>query len=591
MKKVIFLLAALFVLTGYAEVRTKDDMINEIDTQFADNSVGGITPAKLRSVVTDIFETAKWRSFTTLNSNTTLDQGIHNGIIADDSAGSLIFTLPDNASNSGAIFGILKSSDTANIITINPAGSDTVNGESTVVLDIFGESISLISDGNGSWWITTTNIPIFNTIQFNTENPSLPDYKAGQMAYDPNCLTVTADTGVDGVRVQIGQELQYLVYNNTGVTIDDGKPVYASGVNSGVGLLEIGLANASSFFTSAQTLGLATSDIPTGTVGLVTNFGQVRDFDTSALNEGGLVYLDIIAGGLTNTSPTYPNEAIIIGSCIKSHATEGVIELSVSSITRILGTKSYSFTSSGIGAGTYYIGGYYDWSSTDANLDEGSTTETYGTANLAYNAHAGVVFGGQGAVDVGQVGLRCNGVTFNEATGVLNTSDTDIITEDITTVALNEYMETEKKFLGIVEYELYVVSGAPTTYSLDFNYGYSKYEDFGNRDFTLYGIEVTGLGNSNDTNFDIEVLHHKTTGWQYATTGFDAGNGKIADFSDDLAPYDDIANNANFAWKRTDLNTFIDGNGSEGILYRVTTGTNNTVQSMDMHISGFIESQ
>ena len=165
-----------------------------------------------------------------------------------------------------------------------------------------------------------------------------------------------------------------------------------------------------------------------------------------------------------------------------------------------------------------------------------------------------------------------------------------VIVDDITTVALDDYFETPEKFVGIVEFELYVVSGAPTAYSVDFNYGYSKYEDFGNNDITLTTIEVVGLGNTNDTNFDIEVLHHKMTGWTYAATGFLPGNGKIADYSDDLAPYDNIFNNEPFAWKRTNLNTFIDSNGSEGVLYRVTTGTNNTVQNMDMHISGLIES-
>jgi len=570
-------------------IRTKDEMYNEIDTKIPDNSIGSVTPALTRSVMKDMFDTSRWRSFSTLSVNTTLDQGDHNGVVADDSGGSLIFTLPDNTTNGGAIFGILKSSSSTNTVTVNPAGSDTINGENTLVIDSFGEFVTVASLGDGQWFIINRNLSQFATIELDTTTP-LPAYKAGQLAYDPDSLTTVADTGVAGVRVQIGQELHYLVYNNTVSQINNGQPVYGSGVDSTLEVHTIGLADASNAATVDPMLGQATSDIPSMSLGLVSEFGKVRGFDTSMWTEDVDLFVSTTAGVLTDVSPTFPNASVRVCKVMKSHATEGSVHVRVKDTTKSIAVKSYGFTSQGVGAGSYYIGGFYNFSTTDANLSQALTTISYGIANLPYNAHASVVFGGQGVVDTGQIGLRANGVTFDSSTGTLNTSDSVVIVDDITTVALDDYFETPEKFVGIVEFELYVVSGAPTAYSVDFNYGYSKYEDFGNNDITLTTIEVVGLGNTNDTNFDIEVLHHKMTGWTYAATGFLPGNGKIADYSDDLAPYDNIFNNEPFAWKRTNLNTFIDSNGSEGVLYRVTTGTNNTVQNMDMHISGLIES-
>jgi hypothetical protein len=567
-------------------IRTKDEMYNEIDTKIPDNSIGSVTPALTRSVMKDMFDTSKWRSFTSLSANTTLDQGVHNGVIADDSAGSLIFTLPDNAANSGASFGVLKASSSTNTITINPTGSDTINGDNTLVFDTFGEFVSVMSDGAGQWYIVNRNLPTFETIELDTTGTELPTYKAGQLAYDPNSLTNTSDTGITGVRVQIGQELHWLVYNDSGAQINNGKPCYASGVNATEKLVTIGLADASSFFTSAQVVGFATHNIPNGTVGLVSEFGQVRDFDTSLLNEGGVIYLGLTPGAVDNTKPGFPNQAIVLGTCVYSHATEGVIQVRVKTITREVATKSESFSSAT--SGEYWLNGFYDNPTTDANLTQAATTTTWGTATTSYQAHAFGVFSGAGSVDTGVVGLRCTGTTSGED-GSLVPVDSEILSADITTLSTNQYIETSKKFVGTVTYELYIVSGSPTAYSLDFNYGYAKYDDFWNTDFTMYGIEVIGEAGANDTGFDIHLMHHKNTGWTYASTGFVAGNGIIADYSTDLGSFSDLTNGDPITWKRTGLNTFIDGNGSEGFLFKVATSSNNSVRRLTAHVAAFYE--
>ena len=215
--------------------------------------------------------------------------------------------------------------------------------------------------------------------------------------------------------------------------------------------------------------------------------------------------------------------------------------------------------------------------------------EHFGIASNAYGAHAWIVAGGTGSVDAGQVGIWVIGTTQNDVTGKIDL-DTAIITDDITSLSLNDYLETPEKFDSTGVWEFYTVSGSPTTYSLDFNYGYAKYEDFGNVDFTVTGFEVTGLGGATDVNFDLTLLHHSATGWVYAATGFAPGNSVIADWSDKKAPSDNIINNVNFACKWSELNYFVNGDSDEGIIVRLVTAQPNTIQSMSLHLTGAIES-
>ena len=405
--------------------------------------------------------------------------------------------------------------------------------------------------------------------------------------YDAEAQTVASTTGVPEVTVQQGQEVHHpLVINNTADTLYDGTPVYTSSVSNG--FVEIDSAKSSSPFTSLSSLGLVTADIAPGELGFVTYFGIVRGINTTGLTEGRPVYL-AANGGLISTKPAAPNEIVLFGTCLVEHADTGKIDVVLNLFTRPLANKSYSFTSNGIGAGIYYVGGYYDAPLLDATIDEVTPTQAYGTAGNPYGAHAFVVAGGAGTVDAGQVGLRVIGTSGTDA-GAYNVNDTAIITEDITTLSTDDYIETPEKWDSIIIFELYDFSGTPTAYSLDLNYGFCKYEDFGNVDFSVTKIEAVGLAGAADTNFDMSLLHHHDSGWTYAASGFIPGNGELADFSDTYSPNDNLANGIPFAWKVTPINQFIHGDADEGIIVRIVTGANNSVQSMDVHVIGVVES-
>jgi hypothetical protein len=212
--------------------------------------------------------------------------------------------------------------------------------------------------------------------------------------------------------------------------------------------------------------------------------------------------------------------------------------------------KSFSLQSDQIGRD--YLAGYYDFSETDANLDEGSTTINYGTTQVSYGAHAAIVAGGAGSVDAGQIGLRVTGTSIND-NGVRTTSDSEVLTSDITSLSLNQYLETNRKWLGIITFELFVVSGAPTTYSLDFNYGFAKAEDFGSNEFTVQQFEIVGRAGSTASDFNVTLFHHNGIGWAYAASGFVPGGTVIVELATDHNGDDHLANGDYFAYRHTGL--------------------------------------
>jgi hypothetical protein len=248
--------------------------------------------------------------------------------------------------------------------------------------------------------------------------------------------------------------------------------------------------------------------------------------------------------------------------------------------------RDYFFTSQGIGAGAFYVGGYYEAPAADSNLTEASATQTLGAANVPYAAHAFVVAAAAGAAagGSGAVEIEVSGTSITDA-GVRTGSDTEIVVADITAMTTDAYYETAKKWIGQVTYTLQNASGATqTTFNADFNYGFAKYEDFGNRDFTVTHIEAVGLPGANDASFNFELLHHSSTGWTYHATAFVPGNSSLFDFATLYSTESDLDNGVPFAIKRTTLSTAVSGSGSEGVVVRITTGAANAIEYMTTYL-------
>jgi len=245
--------------------------------------------------------------------------------------------------------------------------------------------------------------------------------------------------------------------------------------------------------------------------------------------------------------------------------------------------KSYNFSSPGGGSGTYYKAGYYEAPAADANLNEGSLTQTYGTANVAYAAHAFLVAGGAGTVDAGTASIVVSGTSINDG-ATRTTADSETIVTDITNMSADEYYETSKKWLGTVTYTL-TPAGASTC-SADFNYGWAKYEDFGNRHYHLTDFECVGRAGANDSDFNIILFHHSTGDWTYSAAAFVPGGTQIANMNTDHGTEQNTALSEYIAYKRDNLDLDVAGDLSEGFVVKIITGANNSIETMDIHIGG-----
>jgi len=162
------------------------------------------------------------------------------------------------------------------------------------------------------------------------------------------------------------------------------------------------------------------------------------------------------------------------------------------------------------------------------------------------------------------VTVRVSGASITDE-GVRVGSDTeDIVIPDSTPA--NSYFETSKKWNGQVTIE--TVAGT----AIQCNYGYTKYHDAGNQDFDVLGLETIWSSDSTDSSSDIELLHHRATGWTFNGGGEPTVPTPLAARSTDHAPDTDHFVGQG-AWKRTNLSTFINGADSEGVLFRVTSGS------------------
>ena len=105
--------------------------------------------------------------------------------------------------------------------------------------------------------------------------------------------------------------------------------VFINGSSSG--RPTITLAKADLPTTSDRIIGIATMNIPTDTLGIITTFGEVRDIDTSGCPAGSQIYLSATTAGIfTSTQPVYPNYVIKVGSCEIEDVSVGKVLVNVS---------------------------------------------------------------------------------------------------------------------------------------------------------------------------------------------------------------------------------------------------------------------
>ena len=118
------------------------------------------------------------------------------------------------------------------------------------------------------------------------------------------------------------------VYNSTGATLTKGTIVYINGGQGNLPTVTKAIATGDS--TSAQTYGVVQSDITNNNNGFVVVIGSLGDLDTSAYTVGTQLYLSgTTAGEWTSTKPYAPIHLVYVGIVVRSHPTQGVVEVRI----------------------------------------------------------------------------------------------------------------------------------------------------------------------------------------------------------------------------------------------------------------------
>jgi hypothetical protein len=170
-----------------------------------------------------------------------------------------------------------------------------------------------------------------NEINFDTTPTSVV---GGQGSLFWNSSEGTLDLVMRGGNTtqHIGEEVFYTARNATGSTINKATPVYASGVTAGSKRIEISPMIANGSIDELRFVGLTSENISNGVNGFVTDFGYIRNIDTSGAPygqtwaTGDIIYVSpTTAGYLTNVLPVAPNLKIVVAIVIEADNNFGIL--------------------------------------------------------------------------------------------------------------------------------------------------------------------------------------------------------------------------------------------------------------------------
>lgn len=118
------------------------------------------------------------------------------------------------------------------------------------------------------------------------------------------------------------------VYNQTGATLTRGTIVYINGAHGN--LPRVTKAIATGDATSAQTFGFVRDSISNNSNGFVVVIGKLSGLDTQSIPEGTQLYLSsTVAGTYTTVKQLAPAHLVYVGVVVRSHPTQGVIEVNI----------------------------------------------------------------------------------------------------------------------------------------------------------------------------------------------------------------------------------------------------------------------
>jgi hypothetical protein len=340
-----------------------------------------------------------------------------------------------------------------------------------------------------------TDIGIVDSVQFNAAFGGPPGHSEALVYWDNDDHTFSAMTDVNGVVLQIGQEMHIRVFNNSGGVIENGKAVYQTGATNGTPT--VAKAQADNLDT-AVVLGLATADIANGATGIVTSFGFVRDVNTSTFAAGDTLYLSsTTAGNVENAVPDSPGFGVIIGSAIAIGAA-GNIFVNIIQAQALVGSvqsKIYTLPLRGVSGPNLNITGEFR---TVASNEAGD----FATDFAVVNNHVFILVNSMTGSGV----VTFTGDSIDETDGTVTLGDTETITVD---VGAGQYYQTAKKWWQMNNID--IPAGITV---IDYDIGVVGYSDVGNTDFKItgYRMDATAQGVNAEVRFRLVKIQDDGAG-------------------------------------------------------------------------------
>jgi hypothetical protein len=187
---------------------------------------------------------------------------------------------------------------------------------------------------NGTAWQKIDQTNLVTSVNGNTGAVVLTASSVGAVgsiaSADGSIVVTTVGTAVDLAVSQTSPAsvLVEQVRNTTGATLTKGTAVYISGATGQIPTVSKAIATGDS--TSAQTLGLITSDLANNSNGYVTIIGLISNLNTSAYTDGAQLYLSpTTAGTLTATKPYAPDHLVYVAVVAHAHPTQGKLLVKV----------------------------------------------------------------------------------------------------------------------------------------------------------------------------------------------------------------------------------------------------------------------
>jgi hypothetical protein len=183
----------------------------------------------------------------------------------------------------------------------------TVNGDVIINADLTVTGDTQLVNVSGTSFYT-------DYIDFNNTLSPVPTDIEGRIYWDDDNGSVSLGMHGGQVIQQIGLEHYYYIKNQSGATIDNGRVVRAAGTLGSSSRILGEYMIADNTIPPNLTLGIASENIIDGDDGYVTEFGLVRNINTTGSlygetwSDGTILYVSpTIPGGLTSVEPIAPD--------------------------------------------------------------------------------------------------------------------------------------------------------------------------------------------------------------------------------------------------------------------------------------------